>query len=185
MQILYFLYFIKFLFYLDGKLIEGGNSLGAELGHVTLVADGEPCACGRKGCVEQYVSASALIRDTKRAMLKDKNSSMWKAVGGDIEKVDGKTAFTEAKHGDESAITVIDNFVKYLGETIMSYSNIFRPDVFIIGGGISFQGEYLTDKIHEYCKKHNYGYKGLAPCKITTAKLFNDAGIIGAYCLVK
>jgi glucokinase len=169
----------------DGKLFEGGHSLGAELGHATLVSNGEPCACGRKGCVEQYVSASALIRDTKRAMLEDKNSSMWSAVSNDINLVDGKTAFEESKKGDKTAIKVVDNFVNYLADAIMSFNNIFRPEIFIIGGGISYQGDYLTDKVFEICKEFFYGYKGVNPTKIVTAKLYNDAGIIGAYCLVK
>ena len=65
---------------LGGKLYEGNESKGAELGHMVLVVDGEPCSCGRNGCMEAYCSASALIRETKKAMLADKNSAMWKNI---------------------------------------------------------------------------------------------------------
>ncbi len=168
---------------INGKLFEGGNSTGAELGHSTLVFGGEECACGRRGCMEKYVSATALIRDTKKAMMDDKNSSLWEAVDGNIDFVNGKTVFDEAKKGDVTANMVVDNFVSYLGDSIMSLNNIFRPEIFILGGGISAQGEYLTDKIIKYCEKYFFGYKGTAFPKIKTATLFNDAGIIGAYSL--
>ena len=85
---------------IDNKLFEGYLSKGAELGHMVINVDGELCGCGRRGCMEAYCSATALIRDTKRAMQADKESAMWQYVGGDPEKVDGKTAFSCSKKGD-------------------------------------------------------------------------------------
>ena len=78
---------------IDNKLFEGNESKGTELGHTVIMRGGELCTCGRRGCLEAYASATALIRDTKVAMNKDKTSAMWDYVGGDIDKVDGKTAF--------------------------------------------------------------------------------------------
>ncbi|MBE5754229.1 MAG: ROK family protein [Clostridiales bacterium] len=170
---------------LDKKLVEGGHSLGAELGHTTLILEGEECTCGRKGCIERYVSATALIEQTKRAMLSDKNSTMWDFVGGNIDKVDGKTAFESAKKGDLTAKNVCDKYIYYLGESILNMLNIFRPDVFILGGGISAQGKFLTDKLQDYCERFEYGYKMSTRTKIVTAILGNDAGIIGAAALVR
>lgn len=169
---------------IDKKIYEGGHSMGAELGHVTLVAAGKTCKCGRKGCIEAYCSATALIKQTKNAMLDDKNSTMWNFVNGDINNVDGRTAFECSKQGDPSAIKVIDNYVAFLSDAIMSMLNIFRPDAFIIGGGVSAQAEYLTDKIKSYCKRYNYGHKGCPEAEILTAALGNDAGIIGAAALL-
>ena len=169
---------------IDGKLFEGGSSLGAEIGHYTIVKDGITCGCGRKGCIEQYASASAIIRDTKLAMEKDKSSKMWDFVGGDINKVDGRVAFECSKMGDKSACEVVDNFIAYLADGIMSLHNIFRSEVYIIGGGISAQGDYLTDKLFDYCNKFDFGLKGAPIPKIVTATLGNDAGIIGAAELV-
>ncbi len=169
---------------IDGKLFEGGNSTGAELGHCTLIFDGEPCACGRRGCIEQYISASALIRDTKRAMLNNLNSTMWQEVSNNIELVDGKTVFNQAKRGDKTANEVLYRYINYFSHSIMSLNNIFRPEIFVIGGGISAQGDYLINKLTECCESNFYGYKGVSFPKIVTATLFNDAGIVGAYSLV-
>lgn len=169
---------------INKKLYDGGFGRGGELGHITLDLNGEPCSCGRRGCVETFVSATALIKQTKKAMIEDKDSIMWKYVKNDIDMVDGKTAFECAKQGDISAKKVVDNYVMYLSESIMSLLNIFRPDVFILGGGISLQGKDLTDKITEYCEKFDYGYKTAPKTKIVTATLGNEAGIIGAAALI-
>lgn len=169
---------------IDNKLYEGGSSMGCELGHVTLVAGGLPCNCGRKGCIESYCSATALIRQTKEEMLNNKKSSMWDFVNNDIDKVDGRTAFECSKAGDASANTVVNNYVMYLSDAIMSMLNIFRPEAVILGGGVSAQKQYLTDKIKVYCKKYKYGYEGTPAPEILTATLGNDAGIIGAAALI-
>ncbi len=169
---------------IDRKLYEGGFSRGAELGHVTLIYDGEQCTCGRKGCIERYVSATALINQTKRAMALDRQSKMWNLVGGDIDRVDGRTAFDSAKEGDESAKKVVDQYVAYLSESIMNMLNIFRPDAFILGGGISGQGDDLVNPVKEYLDKFDYGYKNAPRPEILVASLGNDAGIIGAAALL-
>ncbi len=170
---------------IDNKLFEGGWSRGAELGHITLYLDGEPCTCGRTGCIERYVSATALMAQTKKAMLEDRESLMWDYVKGNIENVDGKTAFECSKKGDVSANKVVDNYVKYLGESMLNMFNIFRPEAFILGGGVSAQGKYLNDKVKAYCEKFDYGYKDAPRTEILTATLGNDAGIIGAAALLK
>ncbi len=169
---------------IDGKLYEGGHSRGTELGHMTLVLGGMECTCGRNGCIECYCSATALIRQTKEAMEKDKKSEMWNFVNGDINAVDGRTAFECEKKGDKSAKLVVDTYVKYLGESILNMLNIFRPEAFILGGGVSAQGKNLTDKLTAYCEKFEYGYKEAPKTVILTAKLGNDAGIIGAAALL-
>lgn len=170
---------------INKKLYEGGHSRGAELGHITLFLDGLPCTCGRRGCIECYTSATALINQTKEAMLKDNSSIMWEYVNGDIDKVDGKTAFECSKKGDKAAEKVRDTYIYYLGESILNMLNIFRPDAFILGGGISAQGEYLTQRLKDYCEKFDYGYKRAPKTDIITATLGNDAGIIGAAALLK
>ncbi len=170
---------------IDKKLIEGGWSRGAELGHITLFMDGEQCTCGRKGCIECYASATALITQTKNAMEEDGDSKMWEYCDNDLNNVNGKTAFECSKLGDETAIKVVDKFISYLGESALNMFNIFRPEALIIGGGISGQGKYLTDKIKDYCEKFDYGYKRAPRTEIMTATLGNDAGIIGAAALLR
>jgi len=164
----------------DGKLIEGNLGKGAELGHIVIVLNGEPCGCGRKGCYEAYASASALLRITKEIMNKNKDSMMWEYCENDINKVSGLTSFECAKKGDKAANEVIDTYIMYLGEGMLNFCNIFRPEVFVMGGGISNQGEYLTSKLQKYLEDHEYGYATAPASKVLIAKFKNDAGIIGA-----
>ena len=168
---------------LNGKLYEGNESKGAEMGHMVLVVDGEPCSCGRRGCMEAYCSATALIRETKKAMLSDKNSAMWK-FSPTLDDVDGRTAFECSKIGDKSANAVVDYYVKYLGEGMLNFANIFRPQAIILGGGVCAQGDYLIYKLKDYCKDRNYGFADTPRFDILTAQLGNDAGIIGAAGLI-
>lgn len=169
---------------INKKLYEGSNGVVAELGHITLRNAGLKCGCGRRGCFEQYASTTALIRQTKASMQKHKNSKMWEYAENDIEKVSGKTAFLAAKSGDMVAKSVIEKFISYLSEGILDYCNIFRPDAFILGGGISKEGRYLTDKVVKYLDNNDYGYPGSPRSEILTASLGNDAGILGAASLI-
>lgn len=168
---------------INDKLFEGKDGKGTELGHAVIVVDGNQCNCGRKGCYETYASATALLKLTKDEMMNNKESMMWEYAGGDLEKVNGLTSFECAKKGDESANKVVDTYVKYLSEGILNYCNIFRPEVILIGGGVSNQEDYLINKIKKYCADRNYGYKNTPIVEIKVAGLKNEAGIIGAAAL--
>ena len=167
---------------INGKLFEGNEGKAGELGHTVVVVDGEQCTCGRKGCLEAYASAAAIIRETKKAMLSHKDSLMWE-ICKDIDKVGGKTSFEAAKKGDSTAIKVIDNYVKYLGEGILNFCNIFRPNVIVLSGGVANAGPFLFDKLNNYVKERNYGYKSTPEVKIVPAELGYDSGKIGAAAL--
>ena len=167
---------------INGKLFEGNEGKGGELGHTVIVVDGEPCTCGRKGCLEAYASASALIRETKKAMRLNKRSLMWK-ISPDIELVNGKLPFEAAKQGDATAIKVLDDYVKYLGEGILNYCNIFRPNVIVLSGGVANAGEFLFSRLNNYIKERNYGYKSTPEVKVVPAELGYDSGKIGAAAL--
>lgn len=165
---------------INNKLYEGYQGKGAELGHIMLILNGRSCGCGRKGCLETYASASGLLKSTKEYMEKYKDSLMWEYCDNDINKVNGLTSFECAKKGDKAANLLIDEYVMYLGEGMLDFCNIFRPQVIVIGGGISNQGDYLKDKLQNYLKEHNYGYEGAPETKVMIASFKNDAGIIGA-----
>ncbi len=168
---------------IDDKLYEGNEGKGGELGHMVISVDGEQCTCGRRGCFEAYCSATALMRETRKAMEADKNSLMWK-FSPKLEEVNGKTAFECSKQGDRSAIGVVDNYIKYLGEGMLNFANIFRPQAIILGGGVCAQGDYLIDKLKDYCKSRDWGFAGMPRFDILAAQLGNDAGIIGAAGLI-
>ena len=134
---------------LDGKLFEGNQGAGAEFGHSVIVVGGEPCSCGRRGCLEAYASATALIRDTKRAMEAHPDSKMWEV--GSLDKVDGAVSFTYAPV-DPYAREVVDHYVEMLGSGMCNIANVFRPEAILIGGGVSagvvadFRREYPASR---------------------------------------
>ena len=165
---------------INGKVYEGNQGKGAELGHTIIEINGRPCTCGRKGCLEAYASATALISDTKEIMKKNPDSLMWKLVNYDIDLVNGKTPFTAKLQGDTYANEVINQYINYLGEGILNFCNIFRPEIIVLSGGIAQQGKDLLDPLISYCEKNDYGFKGTPKVKITTAKLGYDSGIIGS-----
>ncbi len=170
---------------INKKLYEGTDTKGAELGHTTLVLGGKPCSCGRNGCIESYISATALMNQTREEMLNNKNSKMWEYANGDVNAVNGRTAFECAKMGDASAEKVVSNYVMYLAESLMNMMNIFRPQMLILGGGVSGQGDYLINRVKKYCAKYDYGYHGAPIPEIVIAQFGNDAGIIGAAALIE
>lgn len=165
---------------IDGKIFSGSNYAGAELGHTVVAIDGEMCTCGRQGCWEAYASATALIRQTKQAMIRYADSIMWELCENDINKVSGKTAFDAMRKGDAAGKLVVDKYIQYIAVGIANNINIFQPEIICIGGGISKEKENLTTPIVEFVKGENYARFLTQKAEIKTAELGNDAGIIGA-----
>lgn len=165
---------------INGKIYSGSNFAGAELGHTVISMDGEMCTCGRHGCWEAYASATALIRQTKQAMIKYADSVMWELCGGDIKAVNGVTAFDAMRKGDAAGKAVVDKYISYIGVGIANNINIFQPEIICIGGGISKEGDNLTVPLKEFVKGENYARNIVKKAEIKTATLGNDAGIIGA-----
>lgn len=163
---------------LNRKLYTGFNGIGSELGHMTLVSGGILCNCGKRGCWEKYASVTALKNQTREAIEAHPESAMnkWVAEHG---KISGRTAFECAKSGDKAAKEVVRKYTEYIADGIVSISNIFEPQKIMIGGGISKEGDYLLDPIRQYAEKYDYN-KYMPRTSIEAAKLFNDAGIIGA-----
>lgn len=170
---------------LDGKLYSGYNHSGGELGHMVIVKDGRSCMCGRNGCWEKYASARALTEDTKEAMRTHPHNRMWDLVGHDLEKVDAKTAFDAMRQGDSVAKKVVDNYLEYVACGLTNIINIFQPEIICIGGGVSREGETILGPIRNYVDTEDYARGGEKRTHIVTAKLFNDAGIVGAAMLGK
>ena len=161
---------------IDGKLYEGNACAGAEIGHMIIRAGGNQCACGNKGCYETYASATALVRDTKKAMEADKQSKMWEV--GSLDSVSGKTAF-DYYEIDLSAKKVVDTYVENLTIGIVNIANIFRPEAVILGGGIAKQGANLTDRVEKLLKASIFAGNLGPQVKILSASLA-EAGVVGA-----
>ncbi len=165
---------------LDGKLLVGCNDAGGEIGHMIINLDGEPCNCGRIGCWERYASATALVNQTKKAMLENKDSKMWELCDGDIENVGGRTAFDGMRLGDESATEVCKAYIKYIAIGTVNLINIFQPELICFGGGICNEGETLLEPLRKHISVCRYSKQQSKQTEICRATLGNDAGIIGA-----
>jgi len=163
---------------INKKIYRGFNGAAGELGHTTLVHNGEPCTCGNNGCWEAYASVTALIRQTKEKMAECPDSLMHKLAEKE-GKVSGRTSFDAAKQGDQAAKEVVGQYLKYVADGIMGMVNIFQPEKLVIGGGISKEGDYLLKPVVEYVYKYEYN-KYMTKTQISIATLFNEAGIIGA-----
>lgn len=163
---------------IGGRIYDGMRGAGAELGHTLLVMDGEPCTCGRRGCWEAYSSATALIRQACQAAARHPDSLLAR-----LADVNGKTVFDAADRGDETARAVVDRYCDYLGAGLVNIVNALAPEVILIGGGISRQGERLLAPVRRYVERNCFGGKDGAVPVIAPAKLGNEAGIIGAAAL--
>ena len=125
-------------------------------------------------------SATALIRQTKEAMGKNLDSAMWTLVDGDINKVDGRTAFNAMRKNDPAGIKVVDTYIHYLAMGITNMINLFQPEILCVGGGIGNEGESLLEPVRKIVNQEHYSVHSVVQTRICSAKLGNDAGIIGA-----
>ena len=165
---------------IGGKIYAGMRGAGAELGHTVLVLDGEPCTCGRRGCWEAYASATALIRQTREAAVQNPQSLLAQVPA---EQINGRTVFDAADRGDAAAQRVIDRYCEYIAAGMTDIVNALAPEMILLGGGVSRQGERLLAPIREYIATHCFGQREGAIPVVAAAQLGNDAGIIGAAAL--
>ena len=169
-----------------GRIWSGHNGCGGEGGHMVIVHGGEQCTCGRRGCWERYASASALVRQTRRAMEEHRDSAMWRLAGGELERVSGRTAFEAMRAGDRAGKAVVDQYVRYLAEGLVNLINLLQPDVICLGGGVSHEREEsLLLPLRERVMESYFDRAMDRHTRIVTARLGNDAGIIGAALLGK
>jgi len=164
---------------IDGRLLEGFNFAGGELGHMVIEADGVPCSCGRRGCWEAYSSATALIRMTKEKIEECRATGRYTKML-EAERVSGRTACDCMRDGDEAAKEVYDKYIHYLAVGVGNIINIFQPEVISFGGGVSNEGQSLIDSLTPEVAKEHYGVGLVKDSELRIAKLGNDAGIVGA-----
>ncbi|MEZ3434067.1 MAG: ROK family protein [Lachnospiraceae bacterium] len=153
---------------LDGSIYEGKGIGGSELGHMVIVENGEQCTCGRKGCLEAYVSATALIRDAR------------KSIGKELTP---EEIFSMARE-DEVLKEIVDSYIRRLGVGIVNIVNIFRPQLVLLGGRIAAQGEVLTKPLSESMMQSCFGKNRSEIPELRVASLGNEAGIVGAAGLI-
>ncbi len=163
---------------INGKMLTRANGAGGEIGHIH-VQDGEPetCGCGNSGCLEQYASATGIVRIAKRVLAKTEQTTVLHA-----DSVTAKDVWDAVKAGDAVAIEVAEQFGKYLGEGLAAVAGVVNPEAFVIGGGVSKAGDILLSYVEKNYKP--VVFHGSRDVKFTLATLGNDAGIFGAAKLV-
>ena len=166
---------------INKKLYTGKNGTAAEVGHMVINTNGNSCNCGGRGCWETYASVTALINQTKEYIKENPTSPL--AIAGK-DGVTGRTAFDLAKKGDEGAKKVVKTWIKYISCGVISIINLLQPEVLMIGGAISKEGDYLINPIIEYQENNTYS-QDVEKTKIMAARLGNDAGLIGSAFLGK
>ena len=162
----------------DGRILIGANGAGGEIGHIHIEDDEtELCGCKNKGCLEQYTSATGIVRLAKRRLEKDDKPSALRE--GELS---AKSVFDAVKEGDEVALEIAEQFGDYLGKGLAAVAGTVNPEIFVIGGGVSKAGEILLKYIEPTFKK--YVFVACRDTKFALATLGNDAGIYGAAGLI-
>jgi|HubBroStandDraft_6_1064221.scaffolds.fasta_scaffold00054_59 glucokinase len=190
---------------LGGKLWYGANGMAGEFGHVTIEAEGNPCACGNRGCAEQYASASAILRMAREAIASGEAPSLAKAASSEAE-FGAQSIYNLAMQGDEPARRIFRSFGRALGLLLAGLVNVLNLEMYVIGGGVSSAWEAYAPSMFEELRERSIVYAATAPTDplksdssgkeegasaqtesrsarrtiITRALLGSDAGLYGA-----
>ena len=167
----------------DGTLIHGAVDAAGEVGHITVEPGGYECTCGKKGCLEQYASATGIVRLARDLAKEYSEESDLKTLVLSNDPLDSKAIFDAAKAGDTYANFVVDRFAYYLGLALGNIANILNPSTIVLGGGVSKAGEFLVEKVSKVVEEFTFPTIR-SVTKIKIAELENDAGMIGAASLV-
>ena len=163
----------------DGKLMNGAHGSGGELGHMVLDAkETAVCGCGKRGCVEQYCSATGIVRLAGLRLDQDQEPSRLR----ELSTITCRDIFDAAKAGDKVAGEILEVYFDYMGQFLGSVCSAIDPDAVVIGGGVSKAGQVLLDGIAPYFKK--YVFHAAYGVKFALASLGNDAGAYGAFKLI-
>ena len=165
---------------LDGSLYRGGFGAAAEIGHLRVVPGGRLCGCGNLGCLEQYASGSALVKQTRAQALTPEGTALLERAGGDVLRIDGPLITTAARDGDAFAVAQIAEVGRWLGEAIATLTAVLDPGAVVIGGGVSEAGSLLLDPTRAAFESELTGRGHRPMLDIRTASLGNQAGVIGA-----
>ena len=163
----------------DGKLLAGVHGAGGEIGHIKMNPhETDCCGCGKKGCLEQYASATGIVRTANKLLSETGTPSSLRALSA----VTAKDIFDGAKAGDALSLQAVDVFADYLGRALANISCVCDPQIFVIGGGVSKAGQIILDAVSKVFRAH--AFPAAEETSFALASLGNDAGIIGAAALI-
>ena len=161
---------------IDDEIVCGFKGAAGEIGHIRVnYEETDSCGCGNCGCLEQYASATGIAKLARKRLLKNSDASSLRDIA--LEDVIAKDVFDAAKAGDAVAIEIANQAMDFLAQGLQVISAVVNPEAFVIGGGVSKAGEYLTDMVED--KFNKIAFHGCRDTKIVIAKLGNDAGMYG------
>ena len=159
-----------------GTLIHGVHGAGGEIGHMVLNRDEtETCGCGKRGCVEQYCSATGIVRLAKKYLATNETASSLRA----LENLTCKDVFDAAAAGDAAAQAILEQVYAYMGEFLAGICCVVDPEAVVLGGGVSKAGQPLLDGAKRYFEK--FAFHATRDIRFSLATLGNDAGAYGAF----
>ncbi len=163
----------------NGSILTGATGAGGEIGHIHIEDnEPEPCGCQNHGCLEQYASATGVVRLARRRLAQDQEPSILRSRS----ELSAKAVWDAVKAEDRVAVQIAEQFGEYLGKGLAAVAAVANPEVFVIGGGVSKAGEILFDYIRPAYEK--YVFHGCRNARFALATLGNDAGIFGAAGLI-
>jgi glucokinase len=164
---------------IDGQIITGSNGAAGELGHILVnYEEEEKCGCGKTGCLEQFASATGIVKEAKRLLSKSTEPSKLR----EFDHLSAKTIFDCAKENDKLALELVEQLGRYLGIALSHVAAVVDPQAFVIGGGVSKAGSILIDAVKKYYNQ--YVMLALKNKEFRVAELGNDAGIYGCARLI-
>lgn len=159
---------------IGGKMVSGSNGAGGEIGHIKVKDDEqECCGCGKKGCLEQYASATGIVRMAKKKLEESAQETSLRK----FEPLTAKDVFDEAKAGDAVADEIVEEMGKILGTALANIACVVNPEIFVIGGGVSKAGSIITDRVRKYFEENSF--HACLNADFALATLGNDAGMYG------
>ncbi|WP_353989088.1 ROK family glucokinase [Pediococcus argentinicus] len=162
-----------------GELLHGVAGAAGEIGHVTVEPDGYLCTCGKRGCLEQYASATGVVHVARDMAEEFSGESDLKTQTDDGQDITSKLVFDLAKNGDVLALRVVDRVSHLLGLALGNLANTLNPESIVIGGGVSAAGDFLLDRVNKYYQQYAFSTVR-SSTQLKLARLGNDAGVIGA-----
>jgi glucokinase len=164
---------------LNGAVLAGSNGAAGEIGHIFVnEQETRTCGCGKKGCLEQYASATGIVWLAKEHLEENAEPSALRAY----QELSAKAVFDCAKSGDKLALEVVEKACYYLGVALSHVAQIIDTEVFVVGGGVSKAGDIITETIKKHYNEHVM--ETLKNKEFKLATLGNDAGIYGAAKLI-
>ena len=164
---------------IDGRLLHGAHGSGGEIGHLVLNREEtEPCGCGKRGCVEQYCSATGIVRMAQKHLAASDAPSALR----NLASITCKDIFDAGKDGDAEAQAILEHYYSLLGEFLADLCCVVNPEAVVLGGGVSKAGEVLLEGTKPHFLKHVF--HAASNVRFALASLGNDAGAYGAFKLV-